>query len=121
MEDPILLTFCDDIIRIGANLFAKLFVAPRPVINAAVGRGIPERLGTTTQNLLRANPWTPEDYAQIPEVPVLGSDKDNRTLLTNHDIIKLLRGYIFLQNAMDANSEFGPLIYKIATQVDTRI
>lgn len=115
IDDPQLLAFVNESVRSTADLLAGLLPIPTAVLDAALGQGLPVVLGTTAADLLSPEAWDAAKYAALgaPQ-EIAGSDSSGRTLLTNHDVIALLRVLVVLKQLMDANAQLGPLVRKIA-------
>lgn len=114
IDNQTLLAFCNQTVRPAADRLAGLLPVPLAVLDAAVGQGLPAVLGTTASALLRAEPWTDADYAAIPQHEIVGSGSDGRAVLTNWDLIGILRVLSALKTMMAANEALGPLVGKVA-------
>lgn len=109
-----LLFFTNESIRTVADKLAGLLPLPEQILDAAVGRGFPTLLGTTNTALLQSTAWTDADYEAIPLATVTDSDSGGRVLLTNHDVIGVLRALVALKNMKAANPSLGPLLGRVA-------
>ena len=115
IDNAVLLSFCNESVRPVADRLGGLLPLPVAVLDAAVGKGLCEVLGTTPTDLTRAQSWTDADYTALgaPQ-PITGSDSGGRTLLTNHDVIGVLRVLAAVKAMIDANPARGPLVGKVA-------
>lgn len=119
IDNAVLTRFCDESLRPAADRLAGLLQFPGAVADAAVGQALPGLLGTTAEDLTRAEPWAVEDFvaavtATGGEQDIVGSDAGGRTLLTTLDVLKLLRVIVWLRTAIAADPALSPLIYKFA-------
>ncbi len=115
IDNPQLLRFTNETVRPTADLLAGLLTVPPAVLDAVVGQGLAAALGTTDADLLRVEPWEPSDYTAIGAAQgITGTDAGARTLLTNHDVIALLRVLVVVRQMIAANDQLGPLVRKIA-------
>lgn len=115
IDNLTLLSFTNESIRNISDLLAGILSLPDEIINVVIGKNFATVLGTTNNKLLQAEPWTNQDYMDLgaPE-EILNSDSGGRTILTNYDIIGILRVLIVLQQMINANPSLKPLVYKIA-------
>ncbi|VTS01554.1 unnamed protein product [Gemmata massiliana] len=114
IDNPVLLKFTNETIRITADLLAGLLTLPTAALDAVTGQGLAAVLGTTDAALMRAEPWDPSDYQGVTAQGITGSDTDARVQLTNHDVIALLRVLVVVKQMIAANDQLGPLVRKIA-------
>lgn len=114
INNPVGLAFCNETIRIFGDRVSGLLPTPDIILAAAIGKGIPEMMGTTSAKITQLTDWTPEDWAAIVEIPITGSDSDNRTLLTNIDVIKMLLVAAKLSMLIKAYPWLLPLLGKVA-------
>ncbi len=114
IDNPVLLTFCNETIRPTADRLGGLLPLLTSITDAVRGQGLAAVLGTTDAELFRTTPWDVADYAAIPPQDITGSDGSNRTLLTNHDVIGLIRVIAALSAMRSANPSLGPLVGRIA-------
>ena len=115
IDNAPLLKFVNESIRPTADLLAGLLTVPTAVLDAVVGQGLAEVLGTTDAELRRAEPWDATDYTAVGAAQGLtGSDSGARVALTNHDVIALLRVLVVVQAMIADNAALGPLVRKIA-------
>lgn len=115
IDNPLLLTFVNESVRTLADRVAGLVGVPGPILDAAVGQGLPAVLGTTAEELLRGTPWTDDDYAALgaPQ-EIVGSGAGGRAPLTNFDVIAVLRVAAVLRYLIESNPALGPLLGKVA-------
>ncbi len=115
IDNPVLLKFCNETVRPTADLLAGLLTMPTAALDAVVGQGLAAALGTTDADLLRDTPWDAGDYTALGAAQgITGTDAGARTLLTNHDVIALLRVLVVVKQMIGANTDLGPLVRKIA-------
>jgi hypothetical protein len=114
INNPVGLTFCNETIRIFGDRLAGLMAVPDVILAAAIGKGIPEMMGTTSAKILQQTDWTADDWAAIPIMTITGSDSGNRTLLTNVDVIKMLLVAAKLSMLSKAYPWLPPLIGNVA-------
>ncbi len=114
IDNALLLSFVNESVRTTADRLAGLIPVPVAVLDAAVGQGHPATLGTTAEELLRAEPWTDEDYAVIPVQVITGSDSGGRAALTNHHVIAILRVLVSVKYMIEMNAALGPLVGTVA-------
>ncbi|AMV23427.1 hypothetical protein VT84_03390 [Gemmata sp. SH-PL17] len=115
IENAPLLRFTNESIRTTADLLAGLLTVPTAVLDAVVGQGLAATLGTNNAALLREAPWEASDYTALGAAQgIAGSDDSARVVLTNHDVIALLRVLVVVRQMIQANDQLGPLVRKIA-------
>lgn len=115
IDNPLLLAFVNDTVRNLGDRLAGLLPVPVAVLNAVAGQGHSATLGTTDDKLFQTATWTADDYTALgaPQ-PIAGSDASGRTLLTNYDVIGIVRVMVALKAMADANPALGPLVAKVA-------
>lgn len=114
IDNPVVRGFCNETTRPTSDKLAVLFPLPAQILDSAIGKGISELLGTTTDKLLQATEWTDADYAAVPIQNIVGTDSDNRVLLTNHDMIAFLRVMVVLRGLLILHPTLPILIGKLA-------
>ncbi len=114
IDNPVLLSFVNESIRSVADRLSGLLPIPTAMIAAVEGKGLSAILGTTDEALLRAEPWTPDDYAKVELQAITGSDSGNRSPLTNHHVIGVIRVLANLEGMKAANPTLGPLLAAVA-------
>ncbi|AMV28811.1 hypothetical protein VT84_30740 [Gemmata sp. SH-PL17] len=115
IENPALLKFTNESVRTTADLLAGLLTVPTAVLDAVVGQGLSATLGANDTALLRSAAWEASDYTAIGAAQgIAGTDTGARAMLTNHDVIALLRVLVVVKQMIAANSDLGPLVRKIA-------
>jgi len=114
IDNAVLLRFCDETIRPMADRLGGLLPTLPPILAAVTGQGIAELLGTTDAELQRASAWEPADYGAVTADTIFDSDSGARTLLSNRDVIALLRVFVVLSGMVAANPQLLPLVGKIA-------
>lgn len=114
IDNTIVGTFGNETIRPTSDLLATIASLPDKILAAAVGKGIPELLGTTSDKLLQAAEWTDADYAAIVQQDITGSDSDNRVMLTNYDFIQLSRVLVVLKSLISLHPTLPQLFGKMA-------
>lgn len=112
-DNALLLNFVNESVRPVADRLAGLLPLPDAILNACIGQGLCEVLGTTPEDLL-AGPWTDEMYQAVPVDAIVGSDGGGRTLLTNHHVIGILRVLAAVKYLADSNPALGPLLGAVA-------
>lgn len=114
IDNPVLLSFCNETIRPTADKLAVLLQLPTAILASAIGKELSKILGTTDEKLLQQTEWADADYAAITEDSIVNSDSGSRTLLTNHDVIKLLRVMVTLNNLIAIHKTLPAEVAKIA-------
>lgn len=114
IDNAPLLAFVNESIRPVADRLAALLPLPDAVLDACLGQGLVELLGTNATDLLQAAPWTDENYEAIPLQSITGSDSGGRTLLTNHHVIGILRVLAVVKAMKSDNPALGPLVGAVA-------
>ena len=118
IDNLVLLKFCDESVRNVADKGAGIFALVDAFVAAAKGKGIAELIGTTDEELFRETPWQLQDFAALlvngAPVPITGTDRDGRALLTNIDVAGIVRFVMFVKTAKDADPAIGVLLGKVA-------
>lgn len=114
IDNEVLTKFCDETMRPFADLMAALIQIPQPVLDAVAGKQLATLLGTDDATLFRQEAWTPTEYGAVTPDVIVGTDSGIRKILSNHEIIALLRVLVFLRNEMVANTQLGPLVMGVA-------
>lgn len=114
IDNPVLLSFCNETVRPVSDKVAALLPLPDVIISAAIGKGFSAVLGTTDAKLTQTTAWTDADYAAIPQDSIVGSDSGSRTLLTNWDVIGFLRVMVALNGMIALHPTLPAEIAKIA-------
>lgn len=114
IDSPVLRAFCDETARTTSDRLYVLLYLPDQILQSAIGKGLPAILGTTAEKLLQPTPWEQADYDAIPVQNITGTDSGNRTLLTNHAIIKFLRIMVTLRGLVLLHPEIASEVGLIA-------
>ena len=118
IDDAALLKFVDESVRTLADKAAGVFGFVDAFLEAARGKGVAALLGTDDETLFRSTPWEQSDFAAClvggEPVAITGSDDGGRTLLTNVDVLAMIRLAQWLKNAKAADPAIGPQVAKVA-------
>ena len=109
--------FVDESVRPLADRAAGVFAGIAQFLDAVRGKGLSGLLGTNDETLFRQSPWEQSDFVATftgsPQ-PIVGSDSNGRALLTNVDVIALIRLAVWLDESRKANPNIGPQVAKAA-------
>ena len=118
INDAALLKFVDESVRTLADKAAGVFGFVDAFLEAARGKGVASVLGTDDDTLFRATPWEVADFEAClvngSPLGITGSDDGGRTLLTNIDVLAMVRLAQWLKNAKAADPTIGPQVAKVA-------
>lgn len=114
-DSPVLLAFCNESVRPVADKLAGILSIPETVIAAVAGQELAEVLGTDKATLFRTEPWEDSNYEAIARFDIPGSNSGGRpTILTNHDVIGIIRVMVAVKGMIDLNDALRPLVGKVA-------
>ena len=118
IDNAALLSFVNESVRPLADRTAGMFGVVDAFLDAAKGKGFAPVLGTDDATLFRSTPWEFSDFAAClvdgAPVPIVGSDSGGRTLLTNIDVLAMIRLAQWHKNAKATDPGIGPQVAKIA-------
>jgi hypothetical protein len=115
IDNPVLLQFVNETVRMFGDRLAGLLPLVDQFVAAAKGKGIAEKLGTTTSLLFRAEEWTLQELGGVANEVITDSGSGGRQELTAHDvIIGVMRPIARLKALIDANPEMLIRLGRIA-------
>ena len=104
--------YIDEVIRPIADRLAGLMVAPKEIIETFLAKDLALDLGFPESFVTRAERLENADYSTI--TPVFVPNADNRTPITNIDVLVLLRVIRFFGASLDDDPDAKTLIRKVA-------
>lgn len=114
-EDPVLDQFVREVLRPLADRLAPMMPLLDRIPAVAVARGIPERLGTTKEVLMRPQEWSEADYPEF-----LGQDQEIQSAgyyaspATVYDVAAMMRLVAALGAMRRANPGIDVLLSRLA-------
>ena len=115
-----LMNLVDVSIRPAADSIAGLIDVPSGIINAIIGQNLAEVLGTTNEILFRPEAWTEVEYGAVTLKTIARIPGDTRKVVTNHNVIALVRVLVNLDLMDKANPMLRPLLGAIAVNPSPR-